>query len=137
MVCPPWSDRSIYRAAINQIVPWDSSRPVPYRRLFKEWLIYAAIMTVIFLLLMRDDSNELSLLAGLLASLPLYIGFSFLLAKMGYQRKTLAELRTPRAAASNGSAPSPSATPVRQRPAPTRRTAGSRPGQRSPSRKRR
>jgi len=119
-------------------VAWDSSRPVAYRRLFKEWLIYAAIMTVLFLVVMRDEANEVSLLFGLLASLPLYIGFSYVLAKFGYQRKTLADLRTPRAtpaAATNSDA----STPDRQRPAPTRRTASSanRRGQRPPSRKRR
>ena len=117
---------------------WDSSRPVAYRRLFKEWAVYAVIMAAIFLLVMRDDANAVSLLFGLLASLPLYIGFSYVLAKFGYQRKTLAELRTPRAATSETSGVA-SAAPDRQRPAPTRRTAGSsnRPGQRPPDRKRR
>ena len=47
-------------------------------------------MTVIFLLIMRNDANKVNLLFGLLASLPLYIGFSYVLAKFGYQRKTLA-----------------------------------------------
>jgi hypothetical protein len=116
-------------------VAWDSSRPVAYRRLFKEWLVYAAIMTVLFLVVMRDDANEVGLLFGLLASLPLYIGFSYVLAKFGYQRKTLAELRTPRA---TSGATSTAATPERQRPAPTRRTASAnRSGQRPASRKRR
>ena len=117
---------------------WDSSRPVAYRRLVKEWLIYAAIRTALFLLVMRDRANEVSLLAGLLASLPLYIGFSWVLAKFGYQRKTLAELRTPRATTASDSGVAASAE-ERQRPAPTRRTSGSanRPGQRPASRKRR
>jgi hypothetical protein len=119
-------------------VAWDSSRPVAYRRLFKEWLIYAAIMTVLFLVVMRDEANEVSLLFGLLASLPLYIGFSYVLAKFGYQRKTLADLRTPRATSAAATS-SDASTPDRQRPAPTRRTASSasRRGQRPPSRKRR
>ena len=42
--------------------------------------------------------NLLPLLGGLLVSGPLYLGLGFVLAKFGYQRKTLAELRTPRAA---------------------------------------
>jgi hypothetical protein len=118
-------------------VAWDSSRPVAYRRLFKEWAVYAVIMAAIFLLVMRDEASEVSLLVGLLASLPLYIGFSYVLAKFGYQRKTLAELRTPRAATKESSGGA-SATPGRQRPAPTRRTAGTsnRPG-RPTDRKRR
>lgn len=106
-------------------------------------------MTVLFLLFMRDDVNEVSLLFGLLASLPLYIGFSYVLAKFGYTRKTLAEMRTPRATTSTQSSSSTSSSGTssvgatnatnRQRPAPTRRTAGSsnRPGQRPASRKRR
>ena len=100
--------------------------------------MYAVIMAAIFLLVMRDEANEVSLLFGLLASLPLYIGFSYVLAKFGYQRKTLAELRTPRATTSESSGGA-STTPERQRPAPTRRTAGSstRPGQRPTDRKRR
>jgi hypothetical protein len=120
-------------------VAWDSSRPVAYRRLFKEWLIYAAIMAALFLLLMRDEANEVSLLFGLLASLPLYIGFSYVLAKFGYQRKTLADLRTPRATTTAETTSSAAATPARHRPAPTRRTAGgaNRPGQRPASRRRR
>jgi hypothetical protein len=105
--------------------------------LFKEWLVYAAIMTVIFLLIRNDDANEISLLLGLLVSLPLYIGFSFVLAKFGYQRKTLAELRTRRSAPASESAAA--TAPIRNRPAPTRRTAAGpgRPTRQSPSRKRR
>ena len=117
---------------------WDSSRPVAYRRLIKEWLVYAAIMTVLFLVVMRDEANGVSLLFGLLASLPLYIGFSYVLAKFGYQRKTLADLRTPRAT-SAAATTSATSTPDRQRPAPTRRTAAgaNRSGQRPASRRRR
>ena len=118
---------------------WDSSRPVPYRRLVKEWLVSAAIMAAIFLLVMRDEANEVSLLFGLLASLPLYIGFSYVLAKFGYQRKTLADLRTPRAAASPDQPAASGASPVRRPPTPTRRTSAgrNRPTQKTPSRKRR
>ena len=96
-------------------------------------------MTVLFLVLMRDEVRGVSLLFGLLASLPLYIGFSYVLAKFGYTRKTLAELRTPRATTSNESTDGASTATDRQRPAPTRRTAASpnRPGQRPASRKRR
>ncbi len=32
---------------------WESSRPVPWRRLIREWLIYAAIMAAIFLIFFR------------------------------------------------------------------------------------
>lgn len=114
------------------VVGWDMSRPVPYRRLLKEWLIYAAIMAAIFLLVLRDSTSPGGLFIGLAASLPLYIGLSWVLAKFGYQRKTLAELRTPRASpvgTSDGSAPT-----ARTRPAPTRRTSS---GHNRPSKRKR
>jgi hypothetical protein len=100
---------------------WDASRPVPWRRLVKEWVIYAAIMTVVFAVVFRDGDRFVPILGGLLVSGPLYLLLGFGLAKFGYTRKTLADLRTPRAA------PSPSSVddegPVRTKPAPTRRTS--------------
>ena len=117
------------------LMGWDASRPVPYRRLFKEWLIYAAIMGVLFALFMRDSTSAGGLGAGLAASLPLYLGISYVLAKFGYQRKTLAEMRTPRATRTATSSPSGAgAASARVRPAPTRRTAS---GNGRPARKRR
>jgi hypothetical protein len=100
---------------------WDASRPVPWRRLVKEWLIYAAIMTALFAFLYRDSDSFLPILGGLLVSGPLYLLMGYVLAKFGYVRKTLADLRTPRA----GASPTPAGDdPVaRPRPAPTRRTA--------------
>jgi hypothetical protein len=103
-------------------VGWDASRPVPYQRLLKEWAIYAAIMGAVVLVLLRDR-NPVGLMVGLVASLPLYIGLSAAMAKLGYQRKTLAELRTPRASTSSttGSSKTGSSRPA---PKPTKRTNG-------------
>ena len=106
---------------------WDSTRPVPWRRLIREWLIYAAIMAAVFLVFFRDASLRRRRWSGLLISGPLYLVFGAVLAKFGYQRKSLKQ--TPRrarrphrgAAASAGSA---TAGRPRQRPAPTRRTSG-------------
>jgi hypothetical protein len=108
---------------------WDASRPVPWRRLVKEWLIYAAIMTVVFAMLFRDADRILPILAGLLVSGPLYLLLGFVLAKFGYTRKTLAELRTPRAAGPSTTSADSSAS--RARPAPTRRTSSGPSRQRS------
>lgn len=107
---------------------WDASRPVPYRRLLVEWSIYAAVMVVVFTLFLRDSTDLGGLLLGLAVSLPLWIGISYVLAKFGYQRKTLREAREAgRAAASTGSADGAAGAP-RTRPAPTKRTgAGGRP----------
>ena len=99
---------------------WDASRPVPWRRLAKEWVIYAGIMTVVLAVLFRDGDRFLPILGGLLVSGPLYLTLGYLLAKFGYQRKTLADLKTPRAATA---APGDEAGAPRARPAPTRRTS--------------
>jgi|HigsolmetaAR201D_1030396.scaffolds.fasta_scaffold07731_2 hypothetical protein len=112
---------------------WDASRPVPWRRLVKEWLIYAAIMTVVLAVLYRDADRLIPILGGLLASGPLYLGLGYVLAKFGYVRKTLADLRTPRATPAGSSAGTDVAGP-RPRPAPTRRTST---GPNRPRRKRR
>ncbi|CAN5743894.1 MAG: hypothetical protein ACR2HP_05315 [Ilumatobacteraceae bacterium] len=114
---------------------WDASRPVPWQRLMREWMIYAGIMVVVFLLFFRD-SNLIGIIGGLLASGPLYLGFGYLLAKFGYQRKTLADLRTPRAAPGRRG-DTTTATVERPRPAPTRRTSGGTNRRPSASRKRR
>ncbi len=112
---------------------WDSSRPVPWQRLTREWLVYVAIMAVVFLLFMRDRPL-IGIFAGLFASGPLYLALGYVLAKFGYQRKTLREMRTPRAEPARAEATS--APGPRPKPAPTKRTGG---GHRRPggSRKRR
>ncbi len=107
---------------------------MPWRRLTKEWLIYAAIMAVILGIFFRSGGRLLAILAGLLISGPIYLALGYVLAKFGYQRKTLAELRTPQA--SPREARQASATPdARSKPPPTRRTS-SRPGNRPKSKRR-
>jgi hypothetical protein len=105
--------------AIHPGVAWDATRPVPWRRLLKEWAIYAAIMAVILVVLFRDGGRLVPILGGLLVSLPLYLAFGAVLAKFGYQRKTLADLKTPRAAP-RGTTAEPAG---RTKPPPTRRTS--------------
>jgi hypothetical protein len=70
---------------------WDSTRPVPWTRLMREWVIYAVFMAVVFALFFSD--NILGALTGLLISGPLYLALGAVLAKFGYQRKTIKELR--------------------------------------------
>ena len=109
---------------------------MPWKRLLKEWVIYAAIMAVVFALLFRGSGSFIGIIAGLLVSAPLYLAFGHALAKFGYQRKTLAELRTPRAAPTSRGVGA-ATDDERPRPAPTRRTAGSTNRRPSSSRKRR
>jgi hypothetical protein len=111
-------------------VGWDAGRPVPWNKLLKEWLIYSAILAVVFALVFRGDA--FSIVAGLLISGPIYLAFGYVLAKFGYHRKTLAEMRTPRATTTTNSEPE-----ARRPPAPTRRTSGGKNRRPPPSRKRR
>jgi hypothetical protein len=91
----------------------------------REWFIYVAVMAVIFLLLFRDRPL-IGVFAGLLASGPLYLMFGYVLAKFGYQRKTLKQLRSEQP--DRGSSPraddADSVAAPRPKPAPTRRTGG-------------
>jgi hypothetical protein len=113
---------------------WDQSRPVPWRRLVRDWLFYVVVM-VVFLAIFGQ--LEVGVLGGVLASGPIFVMLGAALAKLGYQRKTMKELRAEAAArnaertVTSGSA---AATAPRARPAPTKRTAG---GGSRPSRKRR
>ncbi len=121
---------------------WDSTRPVPWNRLIREWLIYAAIMTAIFLLFFRGD-NVLGAIAGVLISGPLYLGFGAVMAKFGYQRARLKDVRNaaknaPASSTANSASTSGASdgTP-RAKPAPTSRTAGGGNRPKSSSRKKR
>jgi hypothetical protein len=95
---------------------WDASRPVPWRRLVREWAIYAGIMAVVFALLLRD-AGIVGVVAGLVLSLPLYLLLGYVLAKFGYER---ARLRAPRAEPTTREA----APAARPKPPPTKRTGG-------------
>lgn len=117
---------------------WDSSRPVPWQRMFKEWLIYGAVMAVLFLVLFRDR-NFSGIVAGLTLSLPLFLVFGYVMAKFGYQRKSLKDLREqPRVDRSPRRSSPESTGEARPKPAPTSRTGGgnSRPGGTRSKRKR-
>lgn len=108
---------------------------MPWRRLLREYVIYAAIMAAVLMVLNRGR-DTVPLLVGLVLAGPLYIGLGVVLAKFGYQRKTLAELRTPRATSASASAGAATA-PMRERPAPTRRTSTGRNRSPRPTRKKR
>lgn len=84
----------------------------------REWVIYALIMAVVFVLFFRNTA--IGALAGVLVSGPLYLGFGYVMAKFGYQRTTLRQLREERPPPAERSEPS---STTRSRPAPTRRTS--------------
>ena len=99
---------------------WDSSRPVPWRRMVNEWLIYVAVMFVVILIVFRDQP-VIGLVGGLLVSGPLYLGFGYVLAKFGYRRKSFREMREQAAAPASDT---PNAVAARPKPPPTSRTGG-------------
>lgn len=105
---------------------WDSSRPVPWNRLIREWLIYAAIMSAVFVVFFRGD-NVVGAIAGVLISGPLYLAFGAAMAKFGYQRTRLKDVRrsaTTSADPSTSASTSTADDTPRPKPAPTSRTAG-------------
>lgn len=107
---------------------WDANRPVPWQRLIREWLVYLAVMIVVMFVAFRDQLT-IGLLAGLLVSGPLYLIIGSVLAKFGYQRTTLRDLRAQRLA--GGDPAGTAGTAGRSRPAPTRRTGGPAPTRRT------
>jgi hypothetical protein len=119
-------------------VAWDASRPVPWQRLTREWLLYVGVMAALFVLFFRTTSL-LGIMAGLLVSGPLYLAFGYVLAKFGYQRKTLKQLRSEApvrgSKRSSGGDETATASSPRPKPAPTSRTGGA-PGRTSPKRRR-
>ncbi len=121
---------------------WDSTRTVNWGRLTREWVVYAVVMSAVFVIFLRDNVSAGSV-AGLAASFPMYLIFGGALAKMGYQRKTLSDLRRetpvrrPRASRRSTSTTSTSSTPTRVRPAPTSRTSTGPSQHRSNKRKKR
>lgn len=99
----------------------------------KEWVLYAALMTALFLLLFRD-SNIVGAIAGVLISGPLYLILGAVLAKFGYTRRTMKQLRSERSESTSepssgkgksGKTSSGSdGSADRRAPAPTKRTSG-------------
>ena len=102
---------------------WDSSRPVPWERLVREWLVYAAIMTAVFVVFFRGD-NIIGAIAGVLISGPIYLVFGAVMAKFGYSRKRLKELRAESKEAASAPAATADVGTPRPKAAPTSRTAG-------------
>jgi hypothetical protein len=89
-------------------------------------LIYAAIMSAVFIIFFRGD-NVVGAIAGVLISGPLYLGFGAVMAKFGYQRTRMKDLRSARASADKDPSPSSAASAdggPRAKPAPTSRTSG-------------
>ena len=103
---------------------WESSRPVPWRRLIREWLIYVVIAAALISIyyVVTDRKFDIGLFVGLFASGPAYVLFGAVLAKLGYERKTFKDLRANRPQASTDRVVGSTTSTGRARPAPTKRT---------------
>lgn len=99
---------------------------MPWRRLIRDWVMYLGVMIVVFVVVFRDRVSA-GTTAGLMASGPLFVGLGAVLAKFGYTRKTLKQLRSEapqrEAEAQARRATDPARSGSRNRPAPTKRTS--------------
>ena len=111
---------------------WNAALPVPWKRLFVEWCVIGVVVAIASFVFANNRS------LGSYLSIPfggvIYVAFGAVLAKFGYQRKTLKQLRAAAAAAPPRQVGRTAPT-ARPRPAPTSRTSsGPRP---APRKKRR
>jgi hypothetical protein len=111
---------------------WNAANPVPWKRLTIEWVVIGVVVALVSLLV-TDNRSAASYLTILMGGL-VYVVLGAVLAKFGYQRKTLKQIRAEAAAAPPrqvGRSAPPRGT---SRPAPTSRTGGA---PRRPQQKRR
>lgn len=99
---------------------WDSSRPVPWKRLATEWSIVTTL--IIAVMFTFTDERDPEAYAGLLLGGTVYVMVGYALAKLGYQRVRLSQ---PLLRSGSPSAGATGAAQVEQRrkPAPTKRTS--------------
>ena len=104
---------------------WDSSRAVPWKRLLIEWVVVVA--GIVLVSAVWGDAKPGELVFAAVFGGAIYLLFGAVMAKLGYARKSLRDLRAQaeqRAAASRAAAGGGSqGTATRSRPAPTKRTS--------------
>lgn len=96
---------------------WESSRPVPWKRLMVQWVVIGILVAFVSFAFTdnRDAGSYLSIfLAGFV-----YVGLGAVLAKFGYTQKSLQQIRAEAAAAP----PRTVGATSRAKPAPTKRTS--------------
>jgi hypothetical protein len=98
---------------------FDRNRPVQWKRLLIEWGVVCLAVGV--MMLFFDSLRSPGNVAGLAFGGAVYLGFGWLMAKLGYQRQ---RVRWDQARAAG--APTATTSPPRSatRPAPTKRTNG-------------
>ena len=109
---------------------WVASRPVPWKRLCIEWTVVAVVVAGLSYFV--TDNRQLSSYVTIVFAGVVYVGFGAILAKLGYARKTLAQLR---AETATTQAKPTTTVGTRPKPAPTSRTSTG-PNQRANRKKR-
>ncbi len=89
----------------------------------REWALYAGIMCVVFALFFRDN-NPIGAIAGVLISGPMYLVLGAVLAKFGYTRTRLKDVRAAKDDQRAAAAKTIESVTPRSKPAPTSRTSG-------------
>jgi len=100
---------------------WNSANPVAWRRLFIEWLVIGAVVAFVSFFITGNRRPE-SFIAIPLGGV-VYLAMGGVLAKFGYQRKTLKQIRAAAAATPPRQVGRTAAPSGRPRPAPTSRTS--------------
>ena len=108
---------------------WDASRPVPWKRLWTEWAAIGIIVALVAYFISHNHKPG-SYIGIVLAGL-VYVAFGAVLAKFGYSRKTLRQMRAEAAAApprqvgrtSRRTGTTTAGASTRPKPAPTKRTS--------------
>jgi hypothetical protein len=108
-------------------VRYDASRPVPWARLLRLFLVYAVIANLTFFILFREDFGWGAVIGTAIGGL-LYLAISAVLVKLGWNpphlraRANAREASEASRAASTTVAPPAGAGASKARPAPTSRT---------------
>jgi hypothetical protein len=108
---------------------YDATRPVPWAKLIRLFLIYAVIANAVFLLLFREDFGWGALVGTAVGGIA-YLAISAVMVKFGWDPPMLRakqNAQEAQAKASGSTRSAPAAPAERARPAPTKRTnAGNR-----------
>lgn len=101
---------------------WDSNRRVPWQRLFTEWAVVAA--AIVLITLVFYDGQVQDTIGAIVLGGVIYVTFGAVMAKFGYARKSLKQIRAEAAVQQAQKAAAPTSAPAtRSRPAPTKRTS--------------
>jgi hypothetical protein len=105
---------------------YDASRPVPWARLLRLFLVYAVIANAVFLLFFRQDYGWGTII-GTVAGGVAYLAIAAMMVKFGWDppmlraRQNAADAKAkPTSSTSTSGKPAPAAD--RAKPAPTKRT---------------